>query len=307
MSALGAGLDSRPHGARDLSLLQLFAVLWDRRWIFVAISSAFIVLFAVVAFTSDRYWAATAVLVPAEIPGSGSGAMRGLGGLAATIGLSLDDTGDLKVQEALAVMRSREFVGQFVDEQGIAPALFPEAWDAAKKDWRPGKAPTRMEVVRRFLDLTRIARDRITFLYSVRIEWPDAAIAARLANAFVAKINAEMRARALAQSAAAIEQLELEMSRSRAMETRLAISRLLESQINQRAFANTTQEYAFRVVDRAVAAEMRDNVRPNKPLLLVLGALVGGFVAIVSIFVAYGLKHSRAPSSAIEQTTRLPD
>jgi LPS O-antigen subunit length determinant protein (WzzB/FepE family) len=52
----------------------------------------------------------------------------------------------------------------------------------------------------------------------------------------------------------------------------------MEVQINQRMLANVTHEYAFRVADRALPPDPDDEIRPNKPFLLLLGWLFGMMV-----------------------------
>jgi uncharacterized protein involved in exopolysaccharide biosynthesis len=42
--------------------------------------------------------------------------------------------------------------------------------------------------------------------------------------------------------------------------------------------ANVTEEYALRVIDRAMAPDRDDPIRPNKILLVVLGFLLGSTI-----------------------------
>lgn len=68
------------------------------------------------------------------------------------------------------------------------------------------------------------------------------------------------------------------------IETRQAINRLMEGQINQRMLANVTQEYVFRVVDKAMASDSEDVVRSKKLLLLSMGLaprLISGLFAVL--------------------------
>ena len=57
-----------------------------------------------------------------------------------------------------------------------------------------------------------------------------------------------------------------------------AINRLIEGQIRQRMIASVTQEYAFRVVDRALTPDLSDKVRPKRALMLLGGLIIGGFI-----------------------------
>jgi LPS O-antigen subunit length determinant protein (WzzB/FepE family) len=143
-----------------------------------------------------------------------------------------------------------------------------------------------------------VSRDRLTGLITMHIEWRDPVQAANWANLLVQRVNEEMRSRAIAKSTASLGFLENELVRSSAVETRQAINRLIEGQINQRMLANVTQEYAFRTVDRALPPDSRDRVRPNKPLLLLFGAVVGFFLGVFVVLVksAFGSRPARSES-----------
>jgi LPS O-antigen subunit length determinant protein (WzzB/FepE family) len=120
----------------------------------------------------------------------------------------------------------------------------------------------------------------------VTIEWRDPVQAADWANTLVARLNAEMRSRAIANTTASVGFLEAELKTTPTVETRQAISRIIAAKINQRMLANITEEYAFRVVDKALPPDPRDMVRPKRPVLLalgpILGLLVGAFIALIT-------------------------
>lgn len=300
-----AGPQPGPRSVADLDLTGLVALLWMRRWMVFGITSLFIVAYGAVAFLTPKVYSGKTVFVSAHRPGAGDSPLRGLGGLAAALdagGMSMGESA--KVQEALALLLSRHFIGEFITEQNLAPALMPERWDAGKRAWRDGRPPTTGEASERFFDRLEYARDKRTLLYFVKIEWTDPVVAARLANGLVDKVNAEMRARAIAEGTASLKELERELEVTKEIESRLAIARLMASELSEKMFAEVTAEYAFRVVDRAVPADLRDNDRPNKPLLLVLGGIVGGFVGVVTVFLRENLQLSRARKAGFEQTTR---
>jgi LPS O-antigen subunit length determinant protein (WzzB/FepE family) len=60
----------------------------------------------------------------------------------------------------------------------------------------------------------------------------------------------------------------------------------MEAQMNQRMLANVTEEYAFRVVDKALPPDVDDTIRPRKLQLVVMGAAVGlliGFLLVIGL------------------------
>jgi hypothetical protein len=171
--------------------------------------------------------------------------------------------------------------------------LFPDRWDKAVGKWKvaPDKRPTLAQAFKRFHEGIRfVSRDKLTGLVTLDIEWEEPLRAAEWANELTSRLNSEMRARAIARTSASLGFLEKELSTTAAVETRQAISRLVEVQINQRMLANVTHEYAFRVVDRALPPDLGDPVRPRKALLLILGPVVGFVLGVVAVVTSAALR-----------------
>jgi uncharacterized protein involved in exopolysaccharide biosynthesis len=210
-----------------------------------------------------------------------------LSGLAALAGINIGP-GQSQTEESLAVLRSRELTERFIRDKELMPDLFPRRWNQKLKTWKGPEDdwPTPAEAYEYFDEKIRtISQDKKTGLITMDIEWKDPDEAAQWANELVARLNAEMRARAVGSTSAAVGYLEKELAATSTVDTREAISRLMEAQINQRMFANVTEEYALRVVDRAMPPDPKDVVRPKKLALLalglVLGLVCGSFVVLV--------------------------
>jgi capsular polysaccharide biosynthesis protein len=299
-----------PNAQGDLELSTLFKVLWRRRWLIIISTVVCAAALVAVAFIATPVYRAETVLVPgdAEKRMGGLGSMLGqFGGLAAIAGLDVGSTGSM-TEEALAVLRSRGFTESFLREEGVMPLLFASRWDSANKGWKGPASdhPTYAQGYKHFdRKVRKVAQDKKRGLILIQIEWRDRAVAAHWANQLVKRLNAEMRARAIAQTDASVSFLERELAATNVVETREAVSRLMEAQVNQRMYANVTQEYAFRVVDPALEPDVKDVVWPNKPLLLLLGMFLGAFVGISAAFVQWRFgagKAARAVSPRVSET-----
>ena len=281
-------------------LRYLIARLAEKRLVLISVTVLSTLLFVTVALTTRPVYRATALLVPASgdrnnMNGVLNSALGQFGGIAALAGIGTG-AGDLETEEALAVLRSRQFTEQFIDEVKLMPVLFESRWDRAAKDWRPSDngPPTKAMAYKRFNDIRNIIQDKKTGLISLQIDWTDRTQAAAWANELVDRLNAVMRARAIRQADTSLSYLEKELEATGTIATREAISRLIEAQIKQRMLANVTQEYAFRVVDRAIAPDASDPVRPKKLLLFLLGPFVGFALAVVGIL-AFELFSGKRP------------
>lgn len=210
--------------------------------------------------------------------------------------LGIDGAGGQERDEALAVLKSRQFVQQFIADGNLLPVLFAERWDAGAKTWReadPERIPSAWDGWMRFDRQVRtILEDRDRALVTIRIEWYDPELAAGWANELVARANQELRTRRLQQIAARLEFLQAELGRTQLVELRAAISKVMEAQINERMLANSRPEYAFRVIDPAVPPDRDQPERPKRLLLAVLG-LVGG--ALAGLLAAILVRYARQP------------
>ena len=120
----------------------------------------------------------------------------------------------------------------------------------------------------------------------VTVEWHDPAVAATWANELVDRLNATARRQAIEDAQGSLKFLREEQSKNDMVALQQAVGKLMEAQLQSIMLANVKQEYAFKVIYRAVAPDSDDYVRPRRVLLvggaLSLGSLFGIFVALVT-------------------------
>ena len=263
-----------------------------KRWWIVAGVVLATALFVTAAFVMTPVYRASVLLIPASadrnsLSSTLNSALGQFGGLASLAGVSVG-AGDASTEEALAVLRSRQFIDAFIADLNLLPELFADRWDPATKGWKPeaGKPPTAARAYRRFMGICKIEQDKKTNIVTLQIDWRARDKVALWANELAGHLNSEMRNRAIRQAEASVKFLETELETTSVVETRQAINRLIESQIKQRMLASVSQEYAFRVVDRAVQPDIDDPVKPKKLTLLIMGPIVGLMGSIVLVLLS---------------------
>ncbi len=166
------------------------------------------------------------------------------------------------------------------------PLFFRRKWDERAGKWKVSvkRQPTEADASKYFDRRVRsVTEDKKTGLITLRIVWRDREVAAAWANELVARLNSEMQHRAITQADASLGFLKKELEETNVVDTRVAINRLIENQINQRVLANVTAEYAFRVIDHALPADEDDVVRPKKFLMVLIGAFLGFLAGILAV------------------------
>jgi len=253
------------------------------------------------AFVLTPIYRASTTLIPAKSDkgsdASGSG-LGGIGGVASLVGINLGE-GDSLTEEALAVLKSREFTQKFIDERNLMPVLYAKIWDAQTGKWKVDEKhqPTPARAYHYFDKKIRlIVQEKKTSLITLNIDWTDRVAAADWANDLVQRLNLEMRKREMARVDSSVGYLEKEFESTNAVATREAISHLIEIQVKQRMLAAVTQEFAFRVVDHATPSDRDDRYFPNRFLLVVAGPFVGLLVGILCVL---GFGALKSPASRV--------
>jgi uncharacterized protein involved in exopolysaccharide biosynthesis len=263
-----------------------FAKVRAKRWWVVGSIIVITAAFVTAAYVMTPIYRASVVLISASSDRKGqndslSSALGQFSGLATLAGGALGSA-DPETEEALAVLKSREFTQRFIDDKNLMPQLFAKSWDAAAGKWKdPRHQPTPARAVKFFdKQVENIVRDKKTNLITLNVDWKDRFEAVAWANELVTRLNNEMRNRAIAKSDLSVKYLTNEFATTPEVETRAAISRLIEIEIKDRMIANVTQEYSFRVVDKAMPPDKDDPLVPQKMVLFIMGPVVGLLIGI---------------------------
>ena len=281
-----------PGDERQVSLRELWSILWNGKWLIVAATVVFAVLSVVYALLATEWYRADVLLAPSEE--RSTPALGGqLGGLAALAGVTVG--GGDSVQ-AVATLRSREFAREFIDEFSLLPILFADEWDEEAQRWRaadPEDSPDIRDAVRFFHEaVLKVSEDRQTNLVTLGIEWKNPDVAAEWANVLVQRLNLRLRARALREAEANVAYLQQELAQTTVVTLQQSIGRLLESELQKLMLARGNEEFAFRIMDPAQAPKER--VRPKRALIAVVGTMLGGMLGVFLVFLLHAVRGSES-------------
>jgi uncharacterized protein involved in exopolysaccharide biosynthesis len=275
-----------PHGttipAEFVSFADVFAALWERRWLIASVTLALTVAAGVGAFVVQKRYDASVVIAPiseeagAGRLGGGLGALVSqFGGFASAAGLSV--SGNDRKNESLAILRSESLTTQFIEQNNLLPVLYADKWDAGHQRWsidNAGKVPTLWKASEYFRkSLRNLTTDTKTGLSTLTVSWTDPVIAADWANRLVAMANDAIRNRTIKEAERNVAYLNEQVEKTNVVPVQNAISALLEDEIKKIMIARGNNEYAFKVIDPAVAPERPSF--PSKMTWVVGGAVLG--------------------------------
>jgi uncharacterized protein involved in exopolysaccharide biosynthesis len=274
--------------ALQLTLDELLELTWRRRLLVIVSVLVFAAIAAAASYVMTPRWRAQVVIVPVkgdDMRGALSSALGQLGGLASLAGLGASGVGNK--EENLQFLSSRGFLRSFIEEENLLPVLFAKKWDATHGRWSvddPADVPTIADGVR-YMDtkIRSVQEERRTGIVTLSIVWKDPVVAARWANLMVERANRDLRARAIRDAEASKAYLNAELGKTDVVELRQSVYRLLENQIKTIMLASVRPDYAFRIIDPAVAPDPDEKIRPKRLVMTVLGAMAGGVFALLVI------------------------
>ena len=263
-----------PTAGDEIDLLELLALFWRRKWfivIFTALSAGGGVAYALLA---QQWWRAEVVLSQVDSK-QVSGGLAQLGGLASLAGINVGSLGGS--QNAVAVLKARDFARQFIEEKNLVKVLLLKRLNEIP--------PVDVRDAVKFFDeeVRTVVEDKKSGLVTLSITWTDPAVAADWANEIVKRVNQRMRAQALQESERNIKYLQGEIASTNVTAVQQAIGKVIESEMQKLLLARGSEEFAFKVIDKAVAPKKR--AKPQRILVVVAAAVSGGFLSLVLVMV----------------------
>jgi uncharacterized protein involved in exopolysaccharide biosynthesis len=281
-------MKSRNENGAGMSLADVIRLTLGHFPLLLGAFFGFAVVAAAVSLLLPDIYLGEALIAPAENEQNTGIQLGGLEGLAGLAGISLPTSAD--TDQNLAVLRSRDFIWRFIREYDLMPVLFSEEWDASKEQWiaaDPDEQPNLWDAYRLFTrKIFQVTKQPNTSLVRVSIEWYDPEVAALWANQIIELLNRYLRSKAIETSTKNLEYLNEELEGVKVAGMRLTLYQLIEKEQRTAMVVNTQKEYAFRVLDPAVAPDKK--VRPKRALLTLLAGVLGVLLAMVYVVVRYG-------------------
>lgn len=287
--------------------LALFDILVTLRknWKLLAVSTFIFALgFGVFAFTQPSIYKSEAIVSPAET-GDSNSLSNMASPLSSVVSLAGLNLGTSKVDEltiAIETLTSRKFLTQFVEKHDILPELMAvESWDPRSKqveynteifdpvtrEWKVSDKtnqslkPSSWGYIPKLRERIEITKNPETGLIDIAVTHISPIIAHEWVTALIRDINDYMRLIDIQEANRSIEYLQNEIAESSLTEMRSVFYNLIEQQTRKRMFANVRPDYVLKVIDPAIIPEGKHS--PNRLLIIIFGAFLGGFISVFAI------------------------
>ncbi len=268
--------EPQPYQDDEIDLGELFAKLWARKGLIALLTFAAALIGVGIALALPVIYKADALVSPVSSEdGGGLAAMASqFGGLAALAGVNVGSGG--KKNEAIATLNSRKLIEDFIRRNDLLPVLYTKQWDAAGKRWTVAEAdqPTLWKAVEHFRkDTWSVSQDKKNGLITVAVQWGDPVLAALWVNQLVDAANETLRAQAIANSNRHLAYLNEQLEKTSVVELRQAMFRLIEAEVKNVMLAQGSEQYAFKIIDKAVVPERK--IKPKRAQIAVMATVLG--------------------------------
>lgn len=292
----------------EIDLRELFSVIWQGKWLIAGITLVFAVVSVAIALMLPNIYKSEALLAPASEE-QGAGGLAGLasqfGGLASMAGINLGGKGGTdKTQLAIEVLKSRQFIGNFIEKHQILPELMavdkwhmadnslsfdPDIYEQGSKTWvRDVKPPFQpkpslLEAHQEFLEIFSVSKDKESGMVKISIEHQSPYITKQWIEWLIVDINQTMKERDVAEATRSTEFLNKQIELTNVADIRTILYKLIEEQAKTIMFAEVRDEYVFKTIDPAFVPE--EKAKPKRALICVLGIMLGGMLAVMIVLV----------------------
>lgn len=292
--------------ADEIDLLELFTVIWQGKWLIIAVTFLLSSIAVIYSLSLPNIYKSEALLAPASEQKS-AGLSGQLGGLAALAGVSLGGgAGVDKTALALQVMKSRDFLGRFIEQRiQLQDLMAVKSWDLAtntlqydtdlynvdSKQWlrevKPPKQtkPSMQEAYKVLSELLTINQDPDTGMVMVSIEHLSPYMAKSWLQSMIADLNLEMKKRDIDEAEKSIAYLQKQIAQTTVADLRTALYSLVEEQTKTLMLANVRDEYAFKIIDNPIVSE--EKAKPSRMIIVLIVTLVALFISTIVVTIIH--------------------
>jgi uncharacterized protein involved in exopolysaccharide biosynthesis len=266
----------------EIDLGTLGRLIWGNKLLIGVVALVGGIVAAAIAFTTAPVFHAEAVIVPVHEKELGGGLANQLGAITSLVGVNLGQAAG-SGQTADAVLESRRLVEEFIGRNNLLP-LFST---------NPKKPRTMWFAVKDFKEsVLTIRKDTRKGVTTVGVDWTDPRIAARWANGLVTLANELVRTRAIDDATRNIAYLNQQLAQTSAVELRQALYDIVKTETKTLMLANGRQDYAFEIVDPAVAPERK--ARPHRAVITLVGLALGFSLGTIIAFIIDRVRRAKA-------------
>jgi len=266
---------------KEFSFKDLFKAIWINRILIIAFPLLVGTITALYSLTLPNMYRAEILLASSESSGQSPTAAQS--GLAAVAGINLSSGTDEKTLIAIETLKSRKFISEFLIRHEALPALMaPISWDSKEDILEVGEYDGSIqEATKAFLEIFYVGKlsQRTPFVL-MTITHISPTQARDWLESMVADLNKSLSQREVTEVESSINYLQEQINKTNVSDLKQLFYSLIQAQTSKGMLAEARPEYAFRVIDPAIAPELKHS--PQR-LFIVISSVLYSLIAIIAL------------------------
>ena len=283
----------------EINFFELFNVLWDGKWIIVALTGFVSVIGVIYSLSLPNVYSSKALLASVN-PSSGiSGALRGYAGFAGLAGISVPSTIDEgDSAKAIEKINSLSFF-----ENNILPNIFlPDlmalnSWNSDTNSMTYDESiynkesniwlmtPSVQQSFGEFGSHLSVSEDKKTGFITLTVKHQSPFVAKEWADLVVNEVNAFYRQKEKLESEKAVGYLNQQISITSLSEIKEVLAQLLQEETKKLTLIEANESFVFDYIDPPAVMEKKSE--PRRSYICILSAVLGAFLSILLVLIRH--------------------
>ena len=303
--------DSSQPNDDEIDLKELFKVLFDGKWLLIAITSFFSVTAVLYSLSLPNIYQSTAILSPVGVDSNMNQALRNYGGLASLAGVNLASSSNMSnAEKALEKLNSLSFFTDSILPNIYLPDLMAvDSWDPINntinykedlfneqtqswvRDFQYPKTqiPSAQESFKIFKNIMEVEEHKAGGFYVITVKHQSPYIAQAWTQLIVSEINNFFRTKDRIESETAISFLNTQIAQTSLSEIKEVIAQLLKQNTQRLALIEVSDFYVYEYIDHP--AVMEEKSEPSRATICILAAIFGGLFGVIVVLARYFYKN----------------
>ena len=292
----------------EIDLRELFYVLLEGKWIIVSLTAFVSIVGVIYSLLLPNIYESKAMLVPVNTSSGISGALGGYSGLAGLAGISLPSVGDEgNTAKAIQKISSLSFFENNILTNIYLPDLMAfKSWDYKTNtvafddsiydtnsntwirdySYPQQQIPSAQESFEVFTtEHLSLSEDKQSGFITLSIKHQSPFIAKQWAELVINEVNTFYRQKDKSESEKAVSYLNQQISMTSLSEIKQVLAELLQEETKKLTLIEANQYYVFDYIDPPAVMEKKSE--PKRALICILGALLGGMLSILLVFIRH--------------------
>jgi uncharacterized protein involved in exopolysaccharide biosynthesis len=308
--------NKRPNGFdNEIDLRELFYVLLEGKWIIVSVTAFVSIIGVIYSLLLPNIYESKTMLVPVNSSSGISGALGSYSGLAGLAGISLPSgSNEGNTAKAIEKISSLSFFeNNILANIHLTDLMAVKSWNSKTNtlvfdesiystksntwirdySYPQQQIPSSQESYEVFKQHLSLSEDKKSAFITLSIKHQSPFVAKQWAELVVNEVNAFYRQKDKSESEKAVSYLNQQISMTGLSEIKQVLAQLLQEETKKLTLIEANKYYVFDYIDPPAVMEKKSE--PKRALICILGALLGGMLSIVLVFIRhYAMKQKVA-------------